>query len=74
MRSKTVKLTLEDLLEVLLGHGIQPRKIEAIMASLGIPQECVKRALANIMATSSQRGVKESGLKGEDLRLNGANN
>lgn len=61
MRSKIVKLTLEDLLEVLLSHGIRPKKIEAIMANLGIPQDRIKRALASIITAFSQREVKEMG-------------
>jgi hypothetical protein len=58
MKSKIVKLTLEDLVEVLLSHGIRPKKVEAIVANLGIPQDCIKRALANIIIAFSQRKSK----------------
>lgn|GEM_PF-1844539 len=58
MRNKVVKLTLEVLLEVLLSHGIQLQKIEAIMASLGIPRSCTERALANVITLFPHKEVK----------------
>ncbi len=67
MRSKVVRLTLEDLLEVLLSHGVKLRKIEAIMASLGIPRRCVEKALANVITTFSQKVTKDSSDPGESL-------
>jgi hypothetical protein len=68
MRTKIVKLTLEDLLEVLLSHGIKLQKIEAIMASLGIPRRCAEKALASVIMMLHQKGVKDaSGLKERGL-------
>ncbi|MCX8141921.1 MAG: hypothetical protein N3F04_03965 [Candidatus Nezhaarchaeota archaeon] len=49
MRNKTLKITLESLLEVLLNHGISLQKIESIMADLGVSSPYIERALANIM-------------------------
>ena len=59
MRSKTIKITLEDLLETLLSHGIQLQKIEEMMADMGIPRSYIERALANIITIFPRRGVKE---------------
>ena len=52
-------MTLENLLEVLLSHGIQLQKIEEMMAELGIPRSYIERALANIITIFPQKGVKE---------------
>jgi len=65
-----VKLTLEDLLEILLSHGIKPKKIEAIMASLGIPRRCTGRALASVITSFPQGRVKD--LSGSEKRKRGS--
>ncbi|MEM4576819.1 MAG: hypothetical protein QW701_05075 [Candidatus Nezhaarchaeales archaeon] len=49
MKSKTIKITLENLFEVLLSHGIQVQTVEEIMLHLGVPRSYVERALANII-------------------------
>jgi hypothetical protein len=59
MKSKVVKLTLDDLLEVLLSHGIQPKKVEAIVVNLGIPQDRVKKTLANTVMLFSRKEAKK---------------
>lgn len=69
MKDKTIKITLENLLEVLLSHGIQVQTIEEIMASLGVPRSYVERALANIITifplkeTSINKGRTNSNLE-----------
>jgi len=49
LKNKSLKITLENLLDILLNHGIPIQKIESIMADLGIPAHYIERALANII-------------------------
>ncbi|MHC1637428.1 MAG: hypothetical protein ACXQTU_04590 [Candidatus Nezhaarchaeales archaeon] len=59
LRNKTLKITLENLLDVLLNHGISVQKIESIMADLGIPAHYIERALANIITIFPQNQKAE---------------
>ena len=69
MREKALKITLEELLEVLLNHGMSIQKIEEIMAELGVQRHYLERALANVMTIFPRQDASSSNLKRAEVNF-----